>query len=128
MNWLDLNPGGEELLVLFFITSFAFFILFLLVGRPLLLHWIPQFNNEYSEWTKEIKEWKKTHPILKFIYIFIPNSPILYLFPQPPRKYKNEIETIEKDSELEIPPMIQTNEKNDDDLLSEFNKSIEFTE
>ena len=80
-----------------------------------------QVAAERREWRKEMKEWKKEHPILRFLNIIFPRNAILEMLPRkyaPPslyngsrRKYKNEIETLEKDSELEIPRMIQTGEE-----------------
>lgn len=85
-----------------------------------------QLAAERRGWREELKEWKKTHPILNFFrIIFPPWSPIFWLIPRehappslynqrgrnPLRKYKNEIETLEKDSELELPPIIQTGEE-----------------
>jgi len=80
-----------------------------------------QLAAERREWRKEMKEWKKEHPILRFLNIIFPRVGILDLLPRKyarpslynrsRRKYKNEIETLEKDSELEIPRMIQTGEE-----------------
>ena len=114
-----------------YLLMFVFIIVIFLFGfvLPILSKKILD-REEYSEWNDEIKQWKKAHPLLWKLQILpFPLSIILYFFPRPPPIYKNKIETPEMDSELDIATsLIQTNEENNEDLISEFNKSIELAE
>ena len=86
----------EDVEALVAIVIFGIILFLVSVVLPILVNRIEN-HEQYSEWNKEISEWRKAHPILSAFQRTFPLNLILYLFPRPPRMYKNEIEAQDAD-------------------------------
>ena len=112
------------LLLLIFLGYVSYYVVKAIVWKKLVRR-----ASSYSEWVKDMDDWEKKHPVLRIFYSAPFPFRLFALIDKPPGIYKNEVEAVEVDPELEIPPpFTQSNDENNDNLLSTFNESIQQTE